>query len=110
VEGNKLVNIYNIHSYPFIAILDPRTGEKLVQYQSTKLDPCSFCERLTNFLCENEPDFKSTSDAFELANNNNEEVLIIDDKKKVEINGSVRLYFINNLYLNKNLVYLFFFF
>jgi len=90
VEGSKLVNIYNIHSYPFIAILDPRTGEKLVQYQSNKLDPCSFCERLTNFLCENEPDFKPACDVVELGGDSNkasDEIVIVDEQSKTYVNG-----------------------
>jgi hypothetical protein len=51
-EGQKLKNIYNIHTYPFIGIIDPRTGEKLIQLQSNKLDSCSFCEKVTSFLCD----------------------------------------------------------
>ena len=88
--------MYGVNSYPFIAILDPRTGEKLIQYNSSKLDPCSFCEKITNFLCENEPDFKQniTDDVIEIleTKKKDQEVVVIDEnlKKPESIqNGSV---------------------
>lgn len=55
IEGKKMINYYRITSYPFIAILDPRTGENVMQFNNTnKLDQFIFCEKVTNFLSENE--------------------------------------------------------
>ena len=90
VEGSKLVHIYGINSYPFIAILDPRTGEKLIQYQSNKFDACSFCEKITNFLCENEPDFKQNTesdDIIEILETKNEKEVVVIDEKTETNNG-----------------------
>ena len=84
VEGNKLVSIYNISTYPFVGILDPRTGEKLIQYNANKLDPCSFCEKLYSFLGENEADFKqntSNSEIIEVADSNKSDDVVVIDKK-----------------------------
>lgn len=53
VEGKRLENLYRITRYPFVAILDPRTGENVHQFNSSKLDDqMMFCEKVTNFLCE----------------------------------------------------------
>lgn len=52
VEGQKLLNYYQIKTYPFIGIIDPRTGEKVMQFNSSKIDPLIFCEKVTNFLCD----------------------------------------------------------
>ena len=51
--------MYNVHAYPFIGIIDPQTGEKLTQFP-TKIDPCTFCEKVTTFLCDHETPFKET--------------------------------------------------
>lgn len=51
-EGHRLVSCYKITQYPFVAIIDPRTGEKMKSWN--KLDTHLFCENITNFLADNE--------------------------------------------------------
>lgn len=66
LDGKKLINYYNITSYPFVAILDPRTGEKLMQFNSSKIDQLMFCEKVTTFLADYDMPLKE----HELASNN----------------------------------------
>jgi len=47
-EGQRFVQFYNVHSYPHVSILDPRTGEKLSTYSSSDAD--SLCEFITEFI------------------------------------------------------------
>lgn len=54
LDGKKIVNYYRVKQFPFVAILDPRTGENVHQFNSAKqLDSLIFCEKVTQFLCEN---------------------------------------------------------
>ncbi|CAG2169931.1 unnamed protein product [Oppiella nova] len=47
-EGQRFMQFYNVVDFPYVAILDPRTGEKLRQW--TTIDPVSFCDLVTEFL------------------------------------------------------------
>ena len=79
VEGKKLIHYYNIATYPFIAIIDPRTGEKLTQFNNaSKMDQCMFCEKVTNFLGENELEAEHFESATTSSSTN--EVVTIDDE------------------------------
>jgi len=49
-EGVKYEQFYPIGQYPYIAILDPRTGERLLTIN--KFDALSFSETMTEFLRE----------------------------------------------------------
>ncbi|XP_013789365.1 UBX domain-containing protein 7-like [Limulus polyphemus] len=49
-EGSWYAQFYKVSQYPYVAILDPRTGENLVVWN--KVDPISFCDLVTKFLCE----------------------------------------------------------
>ena len=51
-DGKKLINCYNITKYPFVAILDPRTGDKLMSFTGIRIDLITFCARVTNFLAD----------------------------------------------------------
>jgi len=51
-EGQKFISCYNVLTYPFVAIIDPRTGEKLKEW--SRLDVPVFCEAITNFLSDQE--------------------------------------------------------
>lgn len=101
-EGKKLIHYYHISTYPFIAILDPRTGEKLEQFNNpTKLDQCLFCEKVTEFLGENELNV-SLSESQEQQSSKSDDVVSVEsssssssvitskDKKPVT-NGNVRV-------------------
>ena len=79
------INYYNISSYPFVAILDPRTGEKLMQFNSTKIDQLMFCEKVTTFLADYDMPIKD----FELQNgktSSNEVIKVDDEDDIVELN------------------------
>lgn len=39
---------YHVSEWPHVAILDPRTGERLVSWH--KLDAVTFCDLVTEFL------------------------------------------------------------
>lgn len=69
IEGKKMINYYRIANYPFIAILDPRTGENVMQFNNTnKLDQFIFCEKVTNFLSEHEMPINDDQDNGESQN------------------------------------------
>lgn len=50
MEGQRFVQFYNVHTYPHISILDPRTGERLNTFSATDAD--SLCEIITEFINE----------------------------------------------------------
>jgi len=78
-DGKKLANYYRINSYPFVAILDPRTGENVKQFNAAKLDQLAFCEKTTQFLCEH-GDGPSQDH-----NDDNDEIEVKQETKKVEV-------------------------
>jgi hypothetical protein len=88
VDGKKLIHYYNISTYPFIAILDPRTGEKVANFTNvSKMDQCMFCEKVTNFLAENELDIVASPvkvDATNGAHQQHDVVQIDEDSKSKE--------------------------
>ncbi|CAE1274901.1 UBX domain-containing protein 7 [Acanthosepion pharaonis] len=47
-EGRKYMQFYKVKSWPYIAILDPQTGEKLTEWNN--LDHTKFCEYAAEFL------------------------------------------------------------
>lgn len=83
-EGQKIINIYNIHAYPFIGIIDPRTGEKLIELQANKIDSCSFLEKITSFLC----DFEMPNGDVDTNIPSNECVKIDDEDEIVEVKNA----------------------
>jgi hypothetical protein len=99
LDGKKLINYYNIASYPFVAIIDPRTGEKLMQFNSNKLDQLMFCEKITTFLGDyempmNESEFEqynisnnSTTQNSKKTNGTNQIIKVDDEDDVVELNG-----------------------
>ncbi|VDO94479.1 unnamed protein product [Soboliphyme baturini] len=47
-EGKRVSSYYKVHEFPFIGIIDPRTGELM---EALKIDdPLCFCDRVTSFL------------------------------------------------------------
>ena len=79
--------MYNIHTYPFIGIIDPQTGEKLTQFP-TKMDPCAFCEKVTSFLCDHEAPYGEGEQGEE----QQEDIIELDkseDNKKAQDNKPV---------------------
>lgn len=49
-EGQRYIQFYKLSDFPYVSILDPRTGQKLVEWQ--QLDVNSFLEQVTGFLGE----------------------------------------------------------
>lgn len=49
-EGQRYIQFYNVHEYPHVSILDPRTGEKLRTFSAGDAD--SLCEFITEFINE----------------------------------------------------------
>ncbi|XP_009988324.1 PREDICTED: UBX domain-containing protein 7, partial [Tauraco erythrolophus] len=49
-EGQRYIQFYKLADFPYVSILDPRTGQKLVEWH--QLDVTSFLDQLTGFLSE----------------------------------------------------------
>uniref|UniRef100_A0A8C4ZCP0 UBX domain-containing protein 7 n=1 Tax=Gadus morhua TaxID=8049 RepID=A0A8C4ZCP0_GADMO len=49
-EGQRYIQFYKLNKFPYISILDPRTGQKMVEWN--ELDVASFLEQVTGFLAE----------------------------------------------------------
>lgn len=49
-EGQRYIQFYKLNKFPYISILDPRTGQKMVEWN--QLDVASFLEQVTGFLAE----------------------------------------------------------
>uniref|UniRef100_A0A3Q4HRE4 UBX domain-containing protein 7 n=1 Tax=Neolamprologus brichardi TaxID=32507 RepID=A0A3Q4HRE4_NEOBR len=49
-EGQRYIQFYKLNKFPYISILDPRTGQKMVEWN--QLDVASFLEQATGFLAE----------------------------------------------------------
>lgn len=48
-DGERYIQFYPVNQYPYIAIIDPRTGE-LVESSNIIDSPDLFCEKITDFL------------------------------------------------------------
>lgn len=48
-DGERYTQFYPFNTFPYIAILDPRTGELLVSWSNIQ-DPDMMCEKITDFL------------------------------------------------------------
>ncbi|XP_028833491.1 UBX domain-containing protein 7 [Denticeps clupeoides] len=49
-EGQRYIQFYKLNKFPYISILDPRTGQKMVEWN--QLDVTSFLDLATGFLAE----------------------------------------------------------
>lgn len=82
-----MVNYYRIHDYPFVAALNPRTGEKVAHFKN-KYDTYSFCEAVTTFLSDRELPMVHDDTLEENVDDADSAVVIVDDDKKVNgLNG-----------------------
>uniref|UniRef100_A0A8C0CM51 UBX domain-containing protein 7 n=1 Tax=Balaenoptera musculus TaxID=9771 RepID=A0A8C0CM51_BALMU len=50
-ESQRYIQFYKLEDLPYVSILDPGTGQKLVEWY--QLDLSSFLDQVTGFLCEN---------------------------------------------------------
>ncbi|XP_014666572.1 PREDICTED: UBX domain-containing protein 7-like [Priapulus caudatus] len=49
-EGERFLQFYKVTEYPYVAILDPRTGENLSIWH--RVDAPTFCESVTDFISQ----------------------------------------------------------
>ncbi|NWS73929.1 UBXN7 protein, partial [Crotophaga sulcirostris] len=49
-EGQRYIQFYKLADFPYVSILDPRTGQKIVEWH--QLDVTSFVDHVTRFLSE----------------------------------------------------------
>lgn len=62
-DGQRYRQFYNVQEFPHIAIVDPRTGEKMLSWNS--LDAATFCEQVTEFISAHpSPDGSSGAGSF----------------------------------------------
>lgn len=47
-DGRRYMVLYNVTEWPYVAIIDPRTGEKMISWQ--KIEANTFCEIASEFL------------------------------------------------------------
>lgn len=88
VEGKKLINYYRISSYPFLAILDPRTGENVLSFTNiSKMDQFMFCEKITNFLCDYESPIKDFCENGE-DNDDDTDIVQLDEEESRDSKSS----------------------
>ena len=50
-EGQRYMTFYKVNQWPYVAVLDPRTGELMVEWSIT--DPSTYIELITDFLGSN---------------------------------------------------------
>ena len=48
-EAQRYMTFYPVNEWPHIAILDPRTGERLITWSKVS-DAATFCDLITEFL------------------------------------------------------------
>lgn len=49
-EGQRYTQFYKVDNWPYVAILDPQTGENMVVWN--KIEPLTFCDLVAEFLTE----------------------------------------------------------
>lgn len=59
IEGNKIRSFYKVEDFPYVAIIDPRTGEEQKSYRGPfQLTVEEFCKEIYTFLHDNfTPDY-----------------------------------------------------
>ncbi|GMT33375.1 hypothetical protein PFISCL1PPCAC_24672, partial [Pristionchus fissidentatus] len=56
VDGQRMRSYYGVHACPTVFIVDPRTGEKVIDVPLKSQDAVSICDKLTRFM-DDFPDF-----------------------------------------------------
>lgn len=49
-EGQRYAAFYSVSDWPYVAVIDPRTGESLRVWN--EINGSSFCDTLLEFLCQ----------------------------------------------------------
>lgn len=64
VDGHRFQVFYGIQKFPYVGVLDPRTGEERLSYKTGfKLTHDEFMNKLKDYLCENTPHPNAVSKA-----------------------------------------------
>ncbi|CAM6001387.1 unnamed protein product [Sphagnum balticum] len=79
-DGQRFIQFYNVTRFPYVAVIDPRTGEMLRSWNI--IDPATFSELAIEFLTEN-PSPNGTGDLGQILNlriapettNNSDEIM-----------------------------------
>uniref|UniRef100_A0A8D0GRB1 UBX domain-containing protein 7 n=1 Tax=Sphenodon punctatus TaxID=8508 RepID=A0A8D0GRB1_SPHPU len=84
-EGQRYIQFYKLADFPYISILDPRTGQKLVEWH--QLDVTSFLDQVTAFLGEHgQLDGHSTSPPQKCARSES----LIDASEDSQLEAAIR--------------------
>ncbi|KAJ6222127.1 hypothetical protein RDWZM_000672 [Blomia tropicalis] len=84
-EGQKYINFYNVRTYPYVSIVDPRTGEKMVSWN--EIDTMTFCDNITQFLSEHP---RPGGDAESVSSNHVEvEKEIVNDSEEMLLEAAI---------------------
>ena len=90
-----MINYYRVTDYPFIAVLNPRTGEKVHHFKK-KYDKYLFCEAVTTFLSDRELPMVQDDTLDDNTDDASAADVVIDSDKKVNgINGHAQVSGIN---------------
>jgi len=91
-EGMHYQTFYNVKNYPHIAVVDPRTGERLIVWENLGMKPSAdqFAELATLFLSEH-PSLNASFEVDQnIANTKNERISIIDDSEDVQLEAALK--------------------
>lgn len=86
-EGKKFCQFYKVNQWPFVAIVDPRTGENMSTWN--KLDAHIFCELVTDFLNEH-PFNKGSESSSPAAKRARREPSIVDATEDEQIQAALK--------------------
>ncbi|KAK7075280.1 UBX domain-containing protein 7 [Halocaridina rubra] len=82
-EGQRYMMFYQVSDWPYVAVLDPRTGERLVTWQ--KVDAVSFIDLVTEFLSSHAGlDETSSPQKKKTCTTSNNSILEADEESQIE--------------------------
>ncbi|CAH1782186.1 unnamed protein product [Owenia fusiformis] len=97
-EGRKYRQFYKVLDWPYVAILDPQTGENMVIWN--KLDAVSFCDKVSSFLSEH-PSPNGTSPSPVKCKERSSS--IIDHSEDSQMEAAIKMSLVQNVSPNKDI-------
>ncbi|XP_062575979.1 UBX domain-containing protein 7-like [Saccostrea cucullata] len=88
-EGVKFKQFYKVEEYPYVAIIDPRTGENIVTWNKG-LDSLIFCDLVTHFLAEHPYSDDSFSSSPPPAKRIKREASVVDLSEDDQIEAAIK--------------------
>ena len=90
-EGSKYIQFYNVTNFPYVAIVDPRTGEQLKLW-STSIDHNTFCDSVIEFLTEHpSPDGSGDASSMKrLRLKEDETVTLYDQSEEAQLEAAIK--------------------